>query len=433
MIKLLNPKAQAAVEAALRSENPASYQDFELVVDGTDRTTDLADGAVDAGEGPAIVFDPSLEGALPKGLEGKEVTVSCVVAGHPVRRFTGKVWKQGSPAFRTNLLCRSAGFWLSEVKLQQRYEPSGYRPQTVAYDVLNLAPYDSGLVRVDPIPGPSFTRAVDDAFLMTASVADVLASLAKEAPIAPRDRASGGHHCQVDDPLPTAETVWDFVVGRDLREEDFSADREADPYYDVAAVRQTDAGPVEIGGTRQKVPGSSAPKGATLFLEVSDGGPTSAADARQAVHDAVFGLWRGRWRVGAHLEWVHALLERGDTVGFTRVRSYAGGLREEERFRVRLSGVKDLYPAMQMDLSGTGVLTTHPLPPEPREAVPSPGSLLRPAFGFDSSGRFYLSGTLRWARLDERSGVVLSPGAAIAGAPPVRVALVPERGVLIDA
>jgi hypothetical protein len=126
-------------------------------------------------------------------------------------------------------------------------------------------------------------------------------------------------------------------------------------------------------------------------------------------------------------------LERGDTVGFTRVRSYAGGLREEERFRVRLSGVKDLYPAMQMDLAGTGVLTTHPLPPERREVVPSPGSLLRPAFGFDSSGRFYVSASVPWARLDPARGVVLSPKIAAASAPPVRVSLEPEKGVRIGA
>lgn len=406
-VQIADPRAAARLEEALRSENPGTLTDFELVVTGEDRTEDLDECEIEAADGPGISLDASLGIQLVDSAVSGSVYLDCIAVGVRVRRFAGSVWFSNPSPGQTDILCHTGGFWLDRLEVGQVYEPLGAAPSTVLREMLSRTPYESGLVDVAEIPRPLFTRDKFEGFRESNKLSEVIEALNAEVPIFVRDLPSGGVKAGREQLIPSDTAVWEFVVGRDLDREDFSAEREEDLYFDVAVYRQDDS--VETELARVAVPDSKAPKGATLKLESSDTSEKAIENALQDAHDAAYSLWRGVWKVTAKLPWIHPLLLRGDTVAFVVAE---GGV--EKRFHTLLGSVKDYYPVLGQDLGGSSVLQrVTRVEPEPEPLRRGGKAVVVPRAGYDWLSRPYVSTSLSWASVDGTTGeLLLDPDAA---------------------
>lgn len=404
-VSIPDRRARAVVEAAMLSENPGTLTDFELTVNGENRDGDLEDSALEMSGGTANAFDATLGGAHPANLAGKHVSLDAVVGGVAVARFRGSVYKQGG-ALGQNILSRSGGFWLDKVEIGEPYAPLGYEPSRVIQEVAHKAPYASGLVRVEGIKTPLFTREKFEAYPASAKIAEVLDDVNSHVPLAVYDTPSGGLSVSRASPLPANSSAREYIVGRDLDEASFSAEKQDDLYFAVLVWRMENG--VERTLAYQKVPNSTAPKGAVLRIETSDFGPTAEDDAEQVVHDRASELWRGNWTVTADLQWIDVLRTRGDTVTYVHDLSYPDGSTEQRTFRVRMEGIRETYPALGQQQSGPGVLGSVTKTAPPRAIVIQSGSgLARPLFGTDYLGRLYFGAP--WVRYDPTKGLVFYP------------------------
>jgi hypothetical protein len=425
LIRLVSERRHARVEEALRSEAAASLTTYELTIGGEDYTGRIDEVVIDASD-VALLVDVTLDGKLPDSAQGRTVSLDVLIDDVPVRRFTGRALRPERHALYTDLRGASAGYWLERVKLNEKLSFSGRAPELICYEMLHRVPaYEFGLVRVDPLPVPAIKResTLGEGFEPSASVMDVLEAVNAEVEIDARDTTRGGHRVRRKPTLEEAASpVWEFVVGRDIDPENFSHEREEDEYHDVAVYRATDSGDEELA--RVAVPDSLAPKGATLYHQISDESASAHTNARQTAYDLASRLKYGRHKFSATLEFAHVLLERGDPIAF-RERTDEG-----ETVWIALVGeYKEHYPARRMELGGRMVvLSREEAEPEEEEAPEPSLALATPPLGYDWLTRPYVFTSLSWVSVDGTTGDVLFDvdGAAAEG-----VSIYEENGEVV--
>lgn len=401
MIRHPNASDQAAVEAALRSDNPAAQTEWEFWVGP--RNLDARVEALSYGrEGDSIAaaLETELSGALNPKTKGENVTVDIVVAGIPTRRFTGEAHKPTNSGSSSKLLANTAGWWAggeSSVKLGRLRSFTGYSPKRAAEEMLLGLPY-RGDVDIEETAQQTFKRGAFEAFLRTDETKDVLDAVTAETMVIFKDHRLNGVRGAVPRPAPLAgDVVWTFVVGRDCDLEAFSYSPETNEYRDVLAYREVD-GTVEDMAYAE-IPGSTAPENATYLIPIETEGPEAYAEARQKVNEATTNLIHGESEWSLDLPWIHVLLEEDDVVEVLEPTEDETDL-ILRRWLCRVDLIRDDAFEKTQNLSGLGTYREERVEKTEILVPVGSGAVLHPLFGLNYLGWPYFSDSLSWVSLD---------------------------------
>lgn len=317
MIRHADPRAQAAIEAALRSENPAALTEWEFWAGNRNldaRVESLSYGR--EGDSIASALEANLAGALNPGIRSEDVTVDIIVAGIPTRRFTGRAHRPTNAGFRSKLLANTAGWWASgdaSVKLGSEKRFAGYTPRRAAEEILLRLPY-SGSVDIEQTSQETFVRGATEPFLKTEETKAVLDAVSSETKLVFTDTRLNGVVGRRPRPAPlSGDVVWTLRAGRDFDSDAFTYNPDPNEYRDVLAWRFKLDGTVE-DLAYASIPGSTAPEGATYLIQIETEGVAAYAEAREKVNEAATNLIHGEAEWSLSLPWIHALLEEGDVV-----------------------------------------------------------------------------------------------------------------------
>lgn len=412
MIRHPNASDQAAVEAALRSDNPAARTEWEFWVGPRNldaRVEALSYGR--EGDSIAVALEAELAGALNPQTKGEDITVDVVVAGVPTRRFTGRAHKPVSSGSSSKLLANTAGWWAggeSSVKLGRLRSFAGYSPKRAAEEMLLRLPY-TGDVDVEETAQQTFARGALEAFLRTDETKDVLDAVTDETMVIFKDHRLNGVRGAVPRPAPlSGDVVWTFVVGRDCDPEAFSYSPETNEYRDVLAYRIRVDGTVEDMAYAE-IPGSTAPENATYLILIETEGPEGYVEARQKVNEATTNLVHGESEWSLDLPWIHVLLEEDDVVEVLEPTEDESDL-ILRRWLCRVDLVKDDTFEKAQNLSGLGTYWEERVEKTEILVPVGSGAVVHPSFGFDYLGRLYFG--VPWVRYDPAKGLVFYPDLA---------------------
>jgi hypothetical protein len=376
VIRHPDPKVQAEIEGALRSENPGAQTTWEFWAGNLDlrnRAESLSygrEGTEGAGS-LAVGLEAEISGPLDPRIRGREVTVDIVVAGHPTRRFTGRVHRPQNAGFRSTLRANTAGWWAngggeegSAVKVGRERRFSGYTPKRAAEEMLYKLPY-VGTVEVEDTVQEEFLRGAAEPFEKTEPVGAVLDAISEETEMVFADTRLNGVRGRAPRPAALAsDPVWTFRVGRDCNPEAFTHDAETREWHSVQAVRQREGGGVEDLTELVEIPGSEAPEDATYFIFVETEGPEAYEEGARKVTDAVTNLANGQTTGTLTLPFVHSLLEEWDVVEVLEPVE-EGGVTILRRWLCRLDLVPDNPFDLTQDISWTGTYSEERLPEAP--------------------------------------------------------------------
>lgn len=320
MLSLGSERLHSLIEDTLSrpdARNAARSIGWNLYIGDEDYSDRVKGGGYVTEDGPAMVLDLDVAGMVS---EMGEAVLSWTVAGIPVTAFTGELSEARYEAATglSTLKAATGGEALERTELGERVEYGGVNPSTAIHDaLLRASGYRQGLVEVDTIETPKFTRQAQDAYSATDFAADIIEGVTGENErVVIYDTATGGARAFLEPNLAAApEPVWTFEVGVDVRRDDFEDGREDDKYREVIVRRQIEDAPPGTDPwevlARVEVEGSRAAFGTVMRIDVSDGDLGSAfSQAHDAASAQAYRIGGISWKA----TYVHPLLERGDVV-----------------------------------------------------------------------------------------------------------------------
>lgn len=319
MIRLPSREDERIVLEALRSENPGALTEWEFwagsrLLNG--RTESLSYGREG---GMPVALDATLSGALSPSVKGDKVTVDVIVAGVPVRRFTGRAHKPKTEDFKSQLLANTAGWWAGVNSLRAVKFYSGYTARQAAIENLLSLPYTHTVdVAESKMLSKDFQRDVDDPFEKTQVRKDVLDAITEETKCVFTDTRLNGVRGRMPRPAPLAsEAAWTFRTDRDTTS--FTYSPKAEEYKYVQSYRVLPNGDEEDLSPLTEIPGSEAPEDAIYWILIEDETVGAYTEGRKQVNEAATNLVHGESEGTIVIPWIHVLLEEGDVVAVEEV------------------------------------------------------------------------------------------------------------------
>ena len=314
MITLPDREAQGRVLAALSSGNPAAETGWEFSVGGRvmdPRVESLSYGREEGSV--AMALDAEIVGALDPKMRGGDAFVDVIVAGVPVRRFTGRAHRPKSAVPVSTLLANTSGHKAGRNWIGRKKTFAGYSPRLAAVETLLSLGY-RGAVEVEEHPKGEWER--EQPFLKREKRQQILDALKEECGYVFRDTRLDGVRATRPRPAPlSAAAVWTFRVGRDCAPGAFTYDPAVEEYRYVYAYRLRDDGEDEDLTDLAEVPGQEdTDEDAVYPVEIPDSTPAAYSEGKRAVNEMVTALRHGETNWKLELPWIHVLLEEGDVV-----------------------------------------------------------------------------------------------------------------------
>jgi hypothetical protein len=349
-----NPRMRELVNRTLADPRLAATRVGHVLRIGgvRERAKELTDASGDSE--PGIVLEGTLPYPVSPDLVGEPVTVDVMVAGVPMRTFTGTLaYVDTEGSFRA----ATAGRHTEEVKLRSRTSYSSSRPSDAAYAAIRPPRIPYAGVQIPRVDTPLFTRTGADSFPATAVVGQVLEAIREESGLWVFDddanRARGILLPTLDEP---GEPAVHWRQGTHFRAGDFTAELEEEGRYESVLVFG-DVGDGEILElSKVDVPyRRGRPPQADSVYEIQTEDPDSAKALALALKTAR-ALSRGLWNFSISPAFFDPRIERCfDTLAWTT--THREGARTVARtWRGRPRTLSRNYLSRRVTYSGTALV-----------------------------------------------------------------------------
>ncbi len=322
----LTPAQKGALDAVLRSRDPAGAMMYHYRLGGVDLTPYVteAEWGRQGADQPAITFTGKFKTSLHESLKSERLVVNLEVKTleGPLlfRRFTGEVDEMIVRRGFTTIEAQSGGYWLDKI----RFDEDGVSyvdvaPSDIIWDVVTRAAasgvYDLGFTNIETVDSPKVRREEFLTITKVDKLARPLDAAVEEAELFFRDSPYNAPVCSKDrGPAEAQDVMQEYIVGVHIDPEVFEPATTSDEYYDVIAYRTNDAGDIEYLFDPILIPNSNAPKGVGYEISVSDLSETSVEDAFAQAQKAASRLIHGESTATLPVAWPHPLMVDGDFI-----------------------------------------------------------------------------------------------------------------------
>lgn len=392
---------RAHVEEILRGEEPGRFTWWRLLIGG-EEFSQFASCEWEASPGVyGLVLRATVRKPIPDALREERVRLDIVIDGIPSVVFTGKIFAIESSGSLIPFQAASSGHFLAGFELGARLVFDAAPPWQAVREALGKGDYE-GLVEVEPVDSPKFTRTGSQALSATNSPAELLEQVGSEVPYEFFDTPQDGHEAFLRRaPADFSEPEFTFEVGKNVKKEEFSAEPRESAVAEVVVIRQKAAAlptedPWEVLA-RVAVPGSKAPKGTVEKIQTSDYSADGPRNALQTAYDRALEL-ANRHRV-SFTGPVHPFLRRGKPIGVIEPGEDRIG-----RYRRTWLVVLDTYvgalPRKRMAYAGEAIRLSTIYEARPEESpLAGVAGVAHPLVGRNHLNLFYVSPELPWIRV----------------------------------